>query len=334
MRPLRGASGPSRPLGADREYADESPVRAGSLVRKEPDLEPPSGPSDLTPPQTPPSTPEAPPVSTSTGDSGSAAAASGPFVFALGQVVSRFPSLAVERELAEAISRGDTEGLTDHQALRQVLSDRTNRYLARQMCWLFVIEGIETYLLVPRDPADLDLLIETVRGDPDRNDVDVVVGVLGPVAPPETCGGLGLPIVALDQVYSFDRATLIENIPLPDDVTADKEEQFRATAGELFDRIMQLAHNAGATDQHRALNYLAVRYPSIYGQTARAHRNNQSLSAVDVKPSRLTGVRRIVDVIFAYTHRETDVTEKYFTRVDVTEEFPFLVTKLSPYYER
>ena len=29
---------------------------------------------------------------------------------------------------------------------------------------------------------------------------------------------------------------------------------------------------------------------------------------------------------------ETDVVEKYFTRVDVTEEFPFLVTKLSPYY--
>jgi len=29
-----------------------------------------------------------------------------------------------------------------------------------------------------------------------------------------------------------------------------------------------------------------------------------------------------------------DVTEKYFVRVDVTEEFPFLVTRMSPYYDR
>jgi hypothetical protein len=27
------------------------------------------------------------------------------------------------------------------------------------------------------------------------------------------------------------------------------------------------------------------------------------------------------------------VTEKHFVRVDVTEEFPFLVTKLSPFYD-
>jgi hypothetical protein len=38
-------------------------------------------------------------------------------------------------------------------------------------------------------------------------------------------------------------------------------------------------------------------------------------------------------VIISYTNRQTDVTEKYLVRVDVTEEFPFLVTKLSPYYE-
>jgi len=41
-----------------------------------------------------------------------------------------------------------------------------------------------------------------------------------------------------------------------------------------------------------------------------------------------------VDVIFSYTDRNTDVTEKYFVRVDITEEFPFLVAKLSPFYER
>ena len=55
---------------------------------------------------------------------------------------------------------------------------------------------------------------------------------------------------------------------------------------------------------------------------------------MEVLPSRLSGVRKIVNVIFSYTHRQTDVTEKYFVRVDVTEEFPYLITKISPYYDR
>ncbi len=42
----------------------------------------------------------------------------------------------------------------------------------------------------------------------------------------------------------------------------------------------------------------------------------------------------MVDVISSYMHRATDVSEQYLVRIDVTEEFPFLPTKLSPYYER
>ena len=41
-----------------------------------------------------------------------------------------------------------------------------------------------------------------------------------------------------------------------------------------------------------------------------------------------------MDVIFVYINRNTNVADIYFTRVDITEEFPFLVTKLSPYYDR
>jgi hypothetical protein len=55
---------------------------------------------------------------------------------------------------------------------------------------------------------------------------------------------------------------------------------------------------------------------------------------VEVRPSRLSGTRKIVDVILSFTNRNTDFAEKFFVRVDVTEEFPFLVTKLSPYYDR
>lgn len=59
-----------------------------------------------------------------------------------------------------------------------------------------------------------------------------------------------------------------------------------------------------------------------------------SLEGVEVRPSRLSGVRKIFDVILSYTNRQTNVTEKYFVRVDATEDFLFPVTALSPYYER
>lgn len=256
------------------------------------------------------------------------------YVYALGRIAPRFPSLAVEKEFAQATGRAETTGLSDRQALQSVLSQRSNRYLARQLCWVLEIEGMETYLLVPRDPADIDLLVEALRPSPSPMDVDVVVGVRGPIAPPEMCNGLMIPIVVFDQIYSFDRDSLIKAIPRPDSISADQEEQFRSAAGELFDRIMQMADNAGATDEDRALNYCTVRYPAIYATTADAFGRNTSLTAVTVRPSSLSGVRNIVDVIFSYTHRQTDVTEKYFCRVDMTEEFPFLVTKLSSYFDR
>jgi PatG Domain len=253
------------------------------------------------------------------------------YVYALGHIGVRFPNIALEKEFAQATGRDNTAGLTDHQAFHTVLSQRQNRYLARQVCWTLSIEGLETYLLQPRDPADYDLLVEAVRRDPSPLDVDVVLGVRGPVAPPEMCNGLMLPIVAFDQIYSFDREALVKLIPRPETAT---EKDFSATAHELFDRIMLLADNAGATDDNRALNYLAVRYPAIYAMAAEAHGRNASLSAVEVRPSALSSTRNVMEVIFSVTNRNTDVTEKFFVRVDVTEEFPFLVTKLSPYLDR
>jgi hypothetical protein len=77
-----------------------------------------------------------------------------------------------------------------------------------------------------------------------------------------------------------------------------------------------------------------VRYPAIYARAAQSFAEGYSLSAVDVRSSPLTGTRKIVEAIFSYTNRSTDYTEKHFVRVDVTDEFPFLVTKMSPYYDR
>jgi hypothetical protein len=260
-----------------------------------------------------------------------AASMSMSYVYALGRIEARFPALSVEKEFAQVIGRAETAGKTDNQVFHAVLSKPENRYLVRQMCWVHTIQGLDTYILQPRDPVDFNQLVGAIRPVPSPNDIDIVVGGRGPIAPPELCNGLMVPIVLFDQVYSFDRDVLLKSIPRPEKMT---EKQFAAAAVEVLDRILQMTDNAGATDDHRALNYLAVRYPAIYAKAAEEFARDFSLTGVEVRPSPLSGTRKIVEVVFSYTNRNTDFTEKFFVRTDVTEEFPFLVTKMSPYYDR
>ena len=253
------------------------------------------------------------------------------YVYALGRVEARFPTIAIEKEFAQATGRSDTAGLTDQQTLHEVLSQRQNLYLARQICWVMTVEGLETYILHPRSRGDISLLVEALRPAPRPTDIDVVIGVKGPIAPPEMCNGLMVPIVIFDQMYSFDIDSLIKSIPRPEKIS---EKQFGPVAEELIQRIMQMADNAGATDEHRALNYLVLRYPAIYAKAAECYGRDCSLTGVEVRASRIGSRRRVNDVIFDFQSRKTDVTEKYFVRVDVTEAFPFLVTKMSPFFDR
>jgi hypothetical protein len=253
------------------------------------------------------------------------------YVYAIGRIEPRFPSLSVEREYAQVVARLDTTGQSDAQIMRRVLRDRENRYLARQMCWVFSVQGLPTYLISIRDPADLDLLIDAVRETPAPTDLDVIIGLLGPLAPPEVCEGLVLPIAVADQVYSFERRELIDALPAPEQ--AD-QEGFGRSAAEVLDRILQLADNSGATDEHRAVNYLAVRYQPIYARTAQQHQDQSSLVAVEVRPSRLSGPEKIVDVVISFRGRSTNLTEQFFVRVNVTGEFPFVLTGLQPFFER
>jgi hypothetical protein len=253
------------------------------------------------------------------------------FIYAIGKIEPRFPSRGLEKEYLQAVGRSETKGQTDYEAMRTALSKRENRYIVRQLCWVLKVEGLETYIIIPRDPGDFETLVDSLRTHPRGTDVDVVIGVRGSVATPEMCNGLMVPVTVFDQIYSFDTESLIKAIPKPQGVDA---KQFNATAEELLIRITQLADNVGATDEHRAINYLSVRYDAIYANAAEMHQRNFQLDEVEVRPSRLSTTRKVVDVIFCYRNRNTDVVEKYFTRVDVTEEFPYLVSKLTTYYDR
>lgn len=265
-------------------------------------------------------------------------------VYAAGKVVARFPSLAIEKEYYQVIKREEAGKLIEPHELYTILSKRENRYLARKMCWVLTIggpdAGIDTYILQPRDPGDFELLVEAIKPPEHPTDefklIDLVIGMRGPIASPEMCNGLMVPIVAFDQMYSFSVDDIIEEVKKkvkqPETML---EKDLEDVIWKLLKRIIKMADNAGATNEHRALNYLAVRYSAIYKKAVELFAKGYFLTQLEVLPSRLTGVRKIVDVVFSYTQKsETDFIEKYFVRVDVTEEFPFLVTKMSPYYDR
>jgi hypothetical protein len=256
------------------------------------------------------------------------------YVYAIGKVIHRFPNRSLEMELAQAIGRsseGETKGLIHPEVAHKVLINPANRYIARQMCYVLKIEGLETYILVPSDPLDFERLVESLRSAPEVGDVDVIIGRRGPMASPEICNGLVVPIVIVDQIYSFDREALIKAIPRR---KGTREDQFKKTSHTILDHIIQIADNAGATDEHRALNYLAVRYDEIYHRTQLLQDENYSFTAIEVRPSRLSGTSKVVDVIFSYENRANRASQKWFARVDVTEEFPFLVSPMQEYFER
>lgn len=253
------------------------------------------------------------------------------YVYALGRIHARIPSLGIEKELAQLTGRTETAGLTDRETLSKVLSSRANRYLARRVCWVFAIEGIDTYILKPEDDAGLEQLIASLRAAPRPTDIDVVVGRRGGLSSPSMCNGLIVPIVLTDQVYSFDVDELVAGLPTCTQQQGGTSEA--VATEEVFFRLAQMAGNAGADDDHRALNYLTVRYPNMYALAAQHFERGCALTGIEVRPSRLSSARKVVEVIFAFASRVTDFTSKYACRVDVTEEFPFLMSKLSPFYD-
>src|SRR5262245_47894123 len=100
----------------------------------------------------------------------------GDLVYALGHIEHRFPYQQKQKELAQAPGRAETAGVSDRETMQRVLSARENAYIARQLCWVLTIENRVTYVLAPRDSADVNLLVDSLRPTPRQTDIDVVVG--------------------------------------------------------------------------------------------------------------------------------------------------------------
>jgi hypothetical protein len=244
-----------------------------------------------------------------------------PWVYVIGDVDPRYPNLAVEKEAIGAMARVDTAGLSNDAALQKVLEAPGNAYLVRELCWVLLVQEIETYILVPRYPQDYPMLVDAAKSE-----LSAVIGTLGPVATPEVCNGLTLPFLIFDMIYSFDKAALIADMPVPDGADAAK---FRDMATGIFNQVSQLV--TSGTGMERALAYLLVRDPRIYHVIADAYDRNAQLTTVDLRPAPVASTQDLVDVIVRTQDRATGVPSSIYARVALAAKLPYVVTYWQPY---
>jgi hypothetical protein len=258
----------------------------------------------------------------------------GGFVYAVGRLSPQFATLGVEKEFTQLADRGETRGSLEVDQLRRVLSDPDNRYLARHVCWVFTAQHVDAFLVVPRDSEDLVRLVDALPAGGDEDVVHVLVGGPPTVPVASPCAGLGLPVVAPEQLLSFTLDEFIDALPRPEPEGEQPldEQGYRAVARDLCLRLTRRAENRGITDEHRALNYVALRYPPVYHTTVQAYRDGKSLIGVDARHSS-SGTRRAVSVRLTFRDRRTNVVERYHCLVDVNDLFPFLASPLTPTYD-
>ncbi|MFJ4368909.1 hypothetical protein ACIP4S_32910 [Streptomyces chartreusis] len=250
-----------------------------------------------------------------------------PYVFAIGQIRARFRDPGVEKEFTQVVGATDTKGLTNDEVLREVLGRPENRYLARQMQYVLAIQGVDTYDVVPSYSEDYAKLIEALRPAPTPLDLDVVVGVRGPLAASDSCAGLPLPVLEFHQLYSFDRPSLFKAIKKPDGMSA---KRFRALCDDVLTKILQITENAGATPEDRAANFVACRYEAVYLKTFEAFANDYALTSIEVRPAAIGGDQGVMSFTVTYTSRTTDLTERYSVLVSTQYLNPYLLTRLGP----
>lgn len=258
------------------------------------------------------------------------------YVFVVGNIIPRFPSQSLEEEYMYAYQEFKAEG-PPSALYYQVFSQGQNLYIARQMCWVLQIDGVDTYIVVPRTDVELYQLIAALNPvDLGQVRFDVIVGVRGGLAPAAMCNGLQLPLVSSNLSYHFTFNQFVAHVEvslpgIPPDVVSS-----------MLNQMLQVADNAGETDAHRAINYLTVRSKDIYYMAWQMQQPNPLppyppgvyfMKSVSAKPAAVQGNRVIVDIIFEYLSRDSYDVVYWYIKVDVTGMYPFLASKqLMQYY--
>ena len=249
------------------------------------------------------------------------------YVYAFGRISVEFPSVALEREFRQRETAMRLSPSEDrNQRIAKVLEE--NGHIAANMCYILTIGGVPAYILEPAGLYLREPLLEAISSGETAEAHVVVIGRVTSMAPPHLCAGLLAPILICDQIYVFRVHDWLSSLTSTLEAALSERkidhEDFGAISRRLFLRVVQSTENVGATDTHRALNYLVMQHPGIFLAAAERSATRQ-LDRIDTQLIQCASVRRQVAVILSFIDPITGVAERLFTRVDVTEEWPFVV---------
>lgn len=258
------------------------------------------------------------------------------YVYAVGILRPIYPNRSLEHEMLQSADRSQAPGPPnelDFQTMRM----GENVHVSRDMCFVLSIGGIDTYIVKPRSYLELNDIISDLDEQETQDEplYAVIVGPMGSVAPPEMCTGLQLPVVVCNQYMSFTQSAMVDAL-----TNADASITSSVARDMLRRMVLEPSNNAGEMPEHRATNYLALQYPDIYAQAsiyldAGSEQNPWSrvmyFEDARARPAEVQGTRVVMDVVFNYAERHTRQRLESYCKVDVTGQFPFLVTPLVTY---
>jgi len=253
--------------------------------------------------------------------------ASSRWVYAIGQIGTRCLTEGVERELRQAMGGKDPMDIANLPDLRATLTKPENRYLVRELCWVLAVDGIDSYVLAPSDPTDMVRLPEAIRPHSRSDNIDAAVGrIVDPSPADASCSQIPLPILAFDQIHSFDNKSFAKSLK-----QADEQEIDESFIVDVLQKLTSLGGGLGVTAEHRALNYVILRYPTLYHLASKKASEGCSLQAVRLLRSPVTGGRTVVDVLLTFISNVDTRVDRWSVKVDVTDKYPFLRGTLSPH---
>jgi hypothetical protein len=253
------------------------------------------------------------------------------FVYSLGKLSVKFSSLGLEKEFSQRerhlTRRSGKVTIRKGNKISETLKE--NLHLAKNATYIFSVGGIPAFIVIPTGTEILNSLIDSLNEGDDPEKFDLIIGKRAGIAPAQLSGGLLLPMVVCDQVYSFKISEYTKELEQLGDSLFQggklKKAEFGEIVKELFLRVTSSTENIGGEDSHRALNYLIVQHPGIFFSLAEKHHTNHILDSIETRVNDGANGRRVVTAIFSFIDRATSVPEKIFTRVDVTEEWPFIL---------
>ncbi|WP_394204168.1 hypothetical protein [Shewanella waksmanii] len=225
------------------------------------------------------------------------------FVFAIGQFRPYFATLDLQNEFiaaTEAINaaKSDYYAVFSHTISapgESQLKVHPYAYLAEQACWVFTINDVDSYLMVPSSEIVLNAFISALNPSLSVSAV-ALCGMLGPKAPANYCGNLNLSLVMTNNLQVVDQQQ---------------------------SELLPVKANSGISDADRAVNFLMTQLPSLSQQQSL---NLTSLQSLSFQFSTAVDNRTVVEIILGFN--QNGINKFYACGIDVSDQNPFLTFPL------